>query len=509
MTLRDSFNTALRVARRMLRQRRWLALSLLLAVTAGIAVPRLLPPLYVSETVVLYRERISRESLLGSQGPAAESRRARNARLRELALARSSLQSVISAENLYPETVRTRGLQEAIDDMREDVIVRVSEGDTVLLSFRGTRPDVVQRATQRMADNLIAQMSRYDEESAESTRAFLAEQEAQAASELRDKEQAVAEFLALHPEFALDTAPQATAGASIRAAVAKVDVTAKADSAGPDPRAALARQATRLRARLHQSGQRPAVPAASGEETRSLSAESRRAIAEAEAELHRAQEALSSAQARFTSLHPDVMAAQRRVSAATDRVNGARLAATYEAAPAAPPASPPPAAPPERAKEDAARELAVVEAELARVRKGVTQGEPLEPLAQTSHGEAIVALETRWAALSRELETIRERHGQLVRRLFQASTVAQLEGSGENASMVVIDPAYLPVRPSTRGRVRTGLLAAFGAACLLGLVALIRALLDDHIYEEEDLRSAGLGSVRHLLPKLEERGVEP
>ena len=481
---RDVINVAWSLIRRTLR--RWPVLlgAFVVAVIAGVAVPKVLPPIYSSETLVLYQEVIQTENLLGAQQYAMESRTQVGMRLREMLLSRTNLEQIIKVHDLYSDTVNSRGMIDAVEEFRGKVDCKVRENETFRISYQGDDPDVVFDVTKALSDSLVEQNRQYRTEQAQATKQFLEVEQKRVAAELAQKEQKLAEFLAQHPEFAQDAATTGSAsGASVRAAAR----TSASVDTGID---VLERQARRLRSQL-ASPTPPPVSAFTGGPT--MDPKSAEAIANAEADLAEARQDLQSKQARYTQQHPDVLAAQAKVQAATARLNQAKASARSIAGPAAPE---PPATDEER-REALKRELSRVDAAIARAKKG-QDPEPSDEA--TGESNRIVTLETQWATLNRELNEVRERNEQIQTRLFRATMVASVEASGRASQMVVVDAAYKPKRPSSRGSRRTGAVAALVVLVLGSMAAFGLGLLDDRVYEERDLKKLKLGPILHVVP---------
>jgi capsular polysaccharide biosynthesis protein len=68
---------------------------------------------------------------------------------------------------------------------------------------------------------------------------------------------------------------------------------------------------------------------------------------------------------------------------------------------------------------------------------------------------------------------------------------------------VVLDPAFVPTRPEKPGKALIVVLAAGASMVLALIVAVLRALLDDRIYEEIDL--ARVAPVLAVVPRPEKR----
>lgn len=111
------------------------------------------------------------------------------------------------------------------------------------------------------------------------------------------------------------------------------------------------------------------------------------------------------------------------------------------------------------------------------------------------------------ARLTREVSELRERFQQLDARQFVATMAASSFQGGHSAQLSVIDPAYLPARPTG---LRTSLLAALGVAASLALgvlAAVAFALMDDRLYDRRDVEAWGHARVLGEVTLLKEAEV--
>ena len=476
---RDVIRVAGALARRTLARWPVIVVACLLGTAAAVGAPKIIRPVYSSETLILYQEVIQTDNLLGAQQYATESRRQMGMRLREMLLSRTNLGQIIEAHNLFPKTVESRGMVDAVEEFRSKIDCRVRENETFRIVYQGEDPDEVFEVTTALSKSLVDQNRQYRTEKAEATRQFLSAEQGRMAADLSDREQKLAEFLAAHPEFAQDAATSTAAGASVRAA-------ARSGTTENTAVAAIDRQLARLRAQLNS----PNPIAAAGPP---MDPKAAAELEAAEGALTAANTKLAAARAKYTEQHPDVVAAKGEVQRATERAARARAAARASSGAAPPPTSD------QDVRERLRGEIARLEGQRARARKGQSAATVDEP--EEAEGNNVVTLETRYATLNRELMEAREQYEQIQTRLFRATMVASVEASGQASQMVVVDEAYKPIRPTRRGARRTsamamGLMLAFGVCIAFGL-----GFLDDRVYDERDIRKLDLGPIRHVIPR--------
>jgi uncharacterized protein involved in exopolysaccharide biosynthesis len=484
-TPRDQLDRLIAIARRGLRFW-WVGAAVVALGTAtAIGAATLKHKVWRSESVLLYREGIRSSYVLGRDAE-TEAARKLGLRLKEMVLARPRLQKIIDELGVYKDVADRQGYVVACDMLRESIDFKVREGDTFLLAFNAPDPVLAQKVTAKLADSLVEENSRYRSEQAETTRSFLAQEKERMEAELKDKETALAGFLARHPEFAEDQAGQlGQGGAAVRAA----DKQKKA--AGDPVELALEREASRLRQRLATpTGEKP-KPAPKA----TVDPRLKQDVTDAENELLAAERDLSDKQARLTDQHPDVVAAKNRVRLAQTRLASAKEALASGAL-ILPEVEAPPATEEERPKLQ--QRLSEVESELAAHRRSSAAGQAAR---KSQLSDEIVDLETEWAKRNRDVTEARERYQQLESKNFVAEMAASSEETGQASQMVIVDPAFRPVRPVGGGRMKLVILG-FMASCALGLAVVLGcAVFDDRLYERADVDHLAIAPLIVTVPR--------
>lgn len=502
-TFREARELALRfvvLLRRSLK--RWFLL--LLGVAAGAVAawqaPKLVPPLYRSQSLLMYRETLQTESLLGAQD-SRETWAQMSKRFIDVMLSRSTLEATITKFDLYPRLRAREGMVAAVEEMRRNTDIRAPQGSVVYVSHTGTAPGKVFAVTQHLVDLMKQQPGRDAAARAEGTRSFLAAQLEVIKQDLQAREEALAGFLTLNPEFALEdmAAGGARVGVTIRAAERR-----GTPGGGRSARLqALTRQAHRLARQLSDPAEDPVPPTTEAPPTPvsapppAISVEDQQRIAAAERAVLDRTQTLKALRQQFTEIHPDVVAARKDLDRARAELAQVKSSARLVAQPLPPkPTAPAPAPSPADDRDGIEKRL-----------RGINDAIAMEKLNEDSdRGPAenavasVVALEMRWVALNREVDSMREQYEAVEKRLFQAATLARVESSGGRGEIITIDPPYEPLLPAARGPRRTALMA-FGA-CLLGALAVAfgLTLLDDRLRDEYELRSLKLGRFTQTIP---------
>jgi protein tyrosine kinase modulator len=494
ITPRDQLDRLLRLVRRALRYWWMIALIGFAGGSAATAFAFMRKPRFLSESVVLYRELIPLSALQGSGG--GRDLRDLGGRVREMLLARPRLEQAINELGLYPDLVEKDRMVDAVDLMRRSIVFRSRGTGTFYIGYFADSKEKARDVTARLADMLIEDDNRMRTEQVNVTSNFLKAEKTRAEDELRVKEKAQAEFLAKHPEFVQESSGQSSTGSAVRAAQKN-----ESRTHATDPKIlALERQRDRIKARLKAPDQPPPVRTPAQPSAERVAALAR--VDNARRAVEAARDELAHNQARFTDQHPDVVAAKRRLQDAERRLREA------EAAVPAQEINEPIAVATDPAERQALKdELDRIERDIADQKR---RGHDDKPDGSGGDDEDtganwVVALETDWQRLSREVAEARERNETLEARLFSAQIAAASELSGQSAQMEIVDPAYLPSRPSGAPKrliVMAGVVVAFSFA---GALALLLALVDDRLYDRQDVERLELAPVLVVVPGVKKK----
>jgi uncharacterized protein involved in exopolysaccharide biosynthesis len=472
----------------------WKRSALVFIVVAGAAFAYVMtaPRSYKSETVIQYQEAIRSGDLVGGGDGNGESARRVGARLKEMLMSRATLEPLIKELKLYPSTVDSRGLVDAVDEMRKHVSFRAREGDTFEIAFESNSRELAQEVTKRLAEVIVQEASTRRAEQAKTLKEFLDAESDRNQVDLKSKEADLAKFLALHPDFAKPTtsdvhsapvvAPGGAGGgggdamlAALEWKAARIDKQLKAGAAGaaPDPAPPKPRAAP------------PKVPDS--------------------AELVAARKDLDDKAGRYTDKHPDVVAARNRLRSAEAAQAAAQAQSDQAFAAAASADDDQPVKPATDANREAlTKQLADLRIQIA-ARRGAgattaaTTKKGVDPAPSDNHGAA-VDLEVEFRRLQREASEARDRQRQLDDKRFKASITASSVMNDRNIQVSVLDPAFLPTHPSSRPR-STALAVGLLIALVLALAtALISARLDDRIHDRIDLEALDIMPVLGVIP---------
>jgi hypothetical protein len=467
----------------------WKRSTLIFLVVAAASIPGVFMKarIYKSETVVQYQETIKSTDLTGGEGSGENARRI-GARLKEMLLARASLEPIVKDLPRYAAIADRRGMQDAVDELRQHISFKAREGDTFEIGFEGLSPAEVQDVTRRLGDRIVQEAASRRAEQGKATKEYLQAQSDQNKAKLRVADGNLSSFLTLHPEFLKLTLPGGASQGVVAASTIAALPTAPPGTKDPimfGLQSELASVERQLRA---ASGAAPAPAPAPAP------------VAES-AEVGAARKDLADKRAQFTDQHPDVVAARRRLALAIE--------ADKKTAP--PPHVPAPTAAAGKlsdAEKDALEQRATtLRRSIAARRAGapapppITSAIPGASAVPAIPGSPAVALEVEFRRLQREVEYLKDAQRQLDDKLFKADLNAGANTSDRNIQVSILDAAYLPVHPISKPR-STALATFLAAGIILAFVVmLVSARLDDRIYQRNDLEVLDILPVIGVIPR--------
>jgi uncharacterized protein involved in exopolysaccharide biosynthesis len=252
-------------------------------------------------------------------------------------------------------------------------------------------------------------------------------------------------------------------------------------SGAAPPLRALEREASRIQERLG------APPPKKVEKPAPVDPKLLAAKSAAESELQQAQRELAEKLSQFTDQHPDVKAARVSVKGAE-----AKLKRIQDALAGAVPAQ-------RNDDDEGVIDRATLESQLAKVNQEIAayknKRKHEEEGAEQKNATAasIVALETDWSQLSRDVQEARTRLSQLGEKQFK--------GVAHSALIEIVDPAYKPTHPSKPSRSLLLLIGLLLSIVLGAAVALALAILDDRLYDRVDVENLGVAQLLAVVPR--------
>ena len=483
--------TALCMVGRALRSRvLWLVLLLGLGATAGIL--RVVRPIYRSEVVLFYRPAPGASFVSQTE---ADPTRQLAARLKEMLFTRERLVGLVKEFHLYPYQVMRTGAMDAAEDLRKQYLkFESSGGETFRISFEDESPELTQAVTARAADMLLDVHRDWRRQDVVKAQQFFDTQKRTAEEVLRAREAEFSQFLGRHPEMALATGTgPVTPGASLRAANAEAKLNSQDGMVSR-----LEARATRLRDRGSESARsgKHEAEVASASIDSALLAEREAA----QADLIAARRDLAQKQKQFTAEYPDVRQANDAVTTARDRLRkiDEAIAAAKKVAAAPLPAAP---APTETTAPDPAtrQRLSAIEKQIVQARAKALERDP----------KRLLELGNQLAEMDRRVSEARDRLAVIQSKQFQASLEATLDIQDKTGELVVIDPAFLPVRAERHGRLKIGAMGVAAAAALAFGLSLGLVFLSDRLRAGFDLQRLRLPLLLAEVPRESRRDLRP
>ncbi len=489
ITPRDKLQRISDLARKTLRYWWMIALFALVGGALALGFAVLKPKNFQSWATLFYQERI--QSSLMSPNREEIVQRNIGDRYRELLLARSQLEQIVNDPALDPFPDEP-DVEIKIDELRKLIKFEARGANAFRINFRDTDPARAKRVTEKLTTLLQAKDEDLRNDQATRTVNFATTQKEAAAKELAKSEQALATFLAAHPEFAQDTNQANSEGASIRAIREP-----KPSRTGNSRLYALERQRQRIQARLDANPDAPPVRIFAPPTPERIAAEA--AATEAQRQLTAAQRDLDAALSRYTDKHPEVIKAQSVVTAAQQRYRTAQAAVPPLVETAVAPAT-------KEDREKLEKELAALDGQIDSAQSSTNKKDSTQADKTTNW---VVKLETEHAILRREVNEQRERVGSLAASVFRAQIDASQKLAEQGGRLSVVDPAFKPVKPTGPGKT-IFLIAGMMLFLTLGLgLSLGLAMIDDRIYHRIDLDNLGIGVLAVIPPAAALKGLKP
>jgi protein tyrosine kinase modulator len=445
-------------------------------------------PSYKSEGTLIFRGGVNGD-------PSIEALKSLGNRVKETAVASSTLKRVIDDLHLSKRATETGDYEGLIASLRPKIETKPKTPDTFIITFDGTSPDDAQQFAQRLCEVMMEENMRSRQGRAKDSIDFLESEKKRADDDLGKAEKERTLFMSLHPEFAIDGKD----GTTIRAEQ-KATATQKKKAAGNAARVQRASGTGKSSGPAPTPGFGASAPAAAG--APAVDPVLVAARNQARNEVSAARKQLAEKSINLTEQHPDVRAAAARLAAAESALEQAEAAVA-----AAQPNDPPPPAPVVVMGADPYEEPSA-EPKAAPPPTAVAAGDPAaekpKPRPRISEaGEPVaVEIEAEWSRINREVAETKARRGQLETRLFQAEIAANSEVSGYGSQMVMPEPA---TRATAAAGTDPRILRVGGvvAALILGvLLAAVRGiLLDDRLFDASEVDALGLAPLLGSVPR--------
>jgi polysaccharide chain length determinant protein (PEP-CTERM system associated) len=440
-------------------RRPWLVIvPLVLSLGVAVALSFLLPPRYSSSTLIL----VAPEQIPTNLVPQMASERAarRLQTLRQEIESRTRLEMIARELDPYG-TLGKEPLIDTIERMRGGVTMSVKGNDAFSITFEHNDPKMAMLVADRITTLFMDEVAGARERQVSTAYDFIEKQLQDARQQLEQKEEALREFKELH----MGQLPEQVQANLATLQRLQLEQQTVADGL---------RKATDTVLLLESPGS-SGVPGAPGAATPPDSLSAMRAL-------------LAQLKTRYTDQHPDVRALRDRIDALEK--------AEASAEPGAPPLDPGAAAAQRRLSE-AKAEVERMKARLADVDRRIA--------AFQERVEAAPRREQEVLGLMRDYQKLSENYSVLLSKKLDAEMASRLEQQQKGQQFRILDPAYLPERPSFPDRALFALAGAL-VGILLGVgLAVTIDVLDPTMKDADSVAAAFSFPVLAVIPYVKPR----
>lgn len=479
-------------------RRKWLvAIPPLLTLFAALLYSSRIIDVYQSEMLIAIDPQRVPDSFVRSTVTLGTDRRLEALKVK--VLSRSALEELIVRHDLYPEERKTWATEDVVSKLRAAIGFvtqtprprwgQEPQPTAFQVQFTHTDPEIARSVAQGLGRLFVDQNVQDRGALAGATNKFLESQLAESRAQLEAQERRLEQFRARHGQELPTQMPSNLQSLS----AAQVNAQAIVESAARD------RDRKLMLERLYREAMNDARTAPVAVAAPSADATTRSGARE---QLATATANLTSLQLKYTPDHPDVLRAKRLVEELEPRALAEQAAADARAQ-AADGTMPQDGLDPTRREslrqmraeiESLDRQLAFKESEEARVRGEITEYQ--------RRVEAVPGLESEWASLSRDYETLQTAYRELLAKSNAAQLAANLEEQDIGERFRIVDPASTPVRPLPSLRLRyNGIGLGIGLALGLGL-ALLLELRDRSFHTDTDVLEVLMLPVLATVPRV-------
>ena len=476
---------------RILSRRWWLAvLPLIVCAAAAVGVSKFLPNQYRSETLImLFPQRVPDSYVKSTVTASIEDRLTT---LQDQILSRSRLERIIVDLNLYEPLKQKLPMEEIVQRMRKDILVKVEGKDSFRVTYTSHDAVTAQKTTERLASLFIEENLRDRENQAEDTNQFLDSQLEDARRRLVENEKKLEDY---RSRYSGELPSQADSNLqTIKNAQTQLQNNADGTDRASERRLLLERQLVDL-----QSDPLATVPPPAQASGEGLTGQS-------------TAQQLQIAQARLQILlthdkpdHPDVRMTQRTIKDLEAKLKAESSEAPQQTETVRV------VTPAEALKQRRIRDLkAEIEDIDRQLKDRQAQDEHLRSVIADYQGRLAVVpkRESELVELTRDYTTLQTTYQSLLAKREESKIAANLERRNIGEQFKVLDPARVPERPFSPNRLLIDLGgAAAGLALGLGLIGLLE-YLDNSMRSERDVALVLNLPVLALFPLVEGEGEQ-
>jgi polysaccharide chain length determinant protein (PEP-CTERM system associated) len=379
---------------------------------------------------------------------------------------RTFLEQLINELDLYPVERRQLPMEDVVQRMRSSIATpleasRGAQAPTAFhVKFVYPDPNVAARVTQRLGQLFVDQNARDRGALADATNQFLEKQLAEARARLEEQEQRLEAFRQRHGNE-LPTQMQSNLQAM---QTTQLQIQAVVESLARDRDRKMMLERLQREAANEPVVQPPPPPAPPGPDAAP-------AVTTATQQLQVARANLARFEQRLTPEHPDILRLKRQIA----ELEPLAAAEAERSGAAAVPVVPPSAE--EMRRREQLREMAAeIESLDRQTRFKESEEQRLRALVTEYQRriEAVPAIESDWAALTRDYDTHQDAYKELLQKSDAAKLSVDLERRQIGEQFRILDPAGVPVHPIGSGKMQVnavgflaGLLIGVGLAALM------------------------------------------
>jgi len=516
--------SSLSILRTIWKRKIRIALTWTLLTCCAIAVVRMLPAVYLSETVVLIDTQKIPEKFVSAT--VASDLEDRIAAIRETLLSSGELKKIIEDFGLYKEVRKSHFEEEILDMMRKDITITLSPIGTgtggssrdkrtaaFRIGYQGPDPQLVMRVANRLTDLYVEQNLKTRESQAEGTSSFLDTQLREAKKRLDELEATVSSYKLQHN----GELPQQEQSLSSTLSRLQTELEANRDAINRAQQTKVILESTVNATEASIAAQTHAwEQMARGQEIPGSYVPGQLSSAQAPKQSEALEDQLAQARTRLTEDHPEVVRLRRAVENAK-RSEAQRQAAKLEilASSAQPAAGANPSRkevasvsePPEIAR--ARQQLAGLNAQIKgadteiETRKAEQQRILHDLDMYQGRIEHLPVREQEMAQITRDYEMSKENYKSLLDKKMAAEMALDMERRQQSERFTVLDRARLPEKPVKPNRPMLYALGS-GLALVLGLAVGFSAELRRNVVLGEWELPDGV-PVLARLPRIEVR----
>lgn len=486
---------------RLLLHRKWLVLSVFIAVSAiTFIIASRLPNIYTSETVILVDPQKVPEEYVKST--VTGDVRNRLGTLSQQILSATRLQKIIETLNLYPEERKKMAREDVIAQMRSDVTVSVvtdfgasQDLQAFRIGYSGENARLVAQVTNELASLFIEENLKAREQQATGTNEFIENQLQEARKTLEEQEAKLRDFKLKH----IGEMPEQQAANLQILGQLQAQLQLQGDSLSRAEQ-----QKNYLQSMTSQSA--PVVDLDDGQRNEAKPAEPK-PVSASKAAISAAQARLAQLLSRYKEDHPDVRKLKKQIADEEERAAADAAAAAAQPAPVvaengtspAPLARRVPVVPVNRSNPVLQSQLSAVDTEIA------THKEEIQRLTKSIASyraklEAIPVREQETTQLVRDYEISKAHYSQLLEKQLGAETATQLEIRQKGEKFEILDPGQPAERPSRPNRILINSAGSVAGLILGILLAIGSEFLGTSITSPQDIMAASGLAVLEVIP---------